>query len=195
MVQNLKVLIDRLKPVAFVYCFRDEKPARVDEFLDANAQLETCGKCILLTFWFRWDHDWEDDGIEDWEPVTYILKEDKVIDIQTRTHWNIVRWMTDDPILEDAERAIIYFSKNGHAPYLQVQSNVGWLRSTFNKSRTGYATPDFLEVMDERSQYIKIPDYSVIENRGPPPTSRAMGGVKFLGRKLFVNHYKKPKSC
>ena len=120
----MKALIDRLKPIAFVYEFRDENPPRIDQFIDVSVTLEKETNCIFLTFWFRWDHDWEGDGVEDWEPVTYILKEDKVIDIQTRTHWKIVQWMTDDPILQNGERAIIYFSKHGHAPYLQVQTNV-----------------------------------------------------------------------
>jgi len=183
--RELKTLIDRLKPVVFVYNFRDENPARIDRFLDVSATLKTERKCEFLTFWFRWDHDWEGDGIEDWEPVTYILKENEVIDIQTRVHWNIVRWLTDDPILEGKERAIIYFSKHGHAPYMQVQSNIGWLRSAFNKTKTGYATPDFLDVMDERDQYVNITKYAVIENREPPATSRAMTGVRILGRKIL----------
>lgn len=192
MAHDLKMLIDRLKPVAFVYNFKDETPPRIDRFLDVGATLKTEGKCEFLTFWFRWDHDWEGDGVEDWEPVTYVLKEEKVVDIQTRTHWNIVRWLTDDPILDGIERAIIYFSKHGHAPYMQVQSNVGWLRSTFDKTKTGYATLDFLEVMDERDQYVNIVEYTVIENREPPDSSRAMTGVKILGKKFFVECYKKP---
>ena len=193
MVHDLKMLIDRLKPVAFVYNFKDETPLRIDRFLDVGATLKTEGKCEFLTFWFRWDHDWEGDGVEDWEPVTYVLKEEKVVDIQTRTHWNIVRWLTDDPILDGIERAIIYFSKHGHAPYMQVQSNVGWLRSTFDKTKTGYATLDFLEAMDERDQYVNIVEYTVIENREPPDFSRAMTGVKILGKKFFGKCYKKPK--
>jgi hypothetical protein len=187
------MLIDRLKPVAFVYNFKDETPPRIDRFLDVGATLKTEGKCEFLTFWFRWDHDWEGDGVEDWEPVTYVLKEEKVVDIQTRTHWNIVRWLTDDPILDGIERAIIYFSKHGHAPYMQVQSNVGWLRSTFDKTKTGYATLDFLEAMDERNQYVNIVEYTVIENREPPNSSRAMTGVKILGKKFFDKCYKKPE--
>jgi hypothetical protein len=189
---ELKMLIDRLKPVAFVYNFRDEKPARIDRFLDVSAVLERGERCVFLTFWFRWDHDWEGDGVEDWEPVTYILKEDKVVDIQTRAHWNIVCWMDDDPMLQGGERAIIYFSKNGHAPYLLIQSNVGWLKGVFNKALIRYALPDFLEVMDERGQYVDVSQYSVIENREPPKTSRAMTG--FLRTGLFVKHYKKPKN-
>lgn len=195
MARELKTIIDRLKPVVFVYNFRDETPARIDRFLDVSATLRTEGKCEFVTFWFRWDHDWEGDGIEDWEPVTYILKEDKVVDIQTRTHWNIVRWLTDDPILKGTERAIVYFSKHGHAPYMQVRSNVGWLKAALNNTKTMYATPDFLEVMDQREQYVHIPKYSVIENREPPSTSRAMTGVRILGKKFFVKYYKTPKNC
>jgi len=122
---NLSVLIGRLKPVVFVYNFKDEVPSRIDRFLDVSASLRTVGGFGVLTFWFRWDHDWEGDGVEDWEPVTYILKENKVVDIQTRAHWHIVEWLKDNPVLKDGEIAIVYFSKNGHAPYLQVQSNVG----------------------------------------------------------------------
>jgi hypothetical protein len=191
--QELKSLIDRLMPLTFVYLFKDENPPRIDQWLDVGAKLTTEGDLVFLTFWFHWDHDWEGDGVEDWEPVTYILKEDKLVDIQTRVHWNIVRWLTDDPILDGKERAIVYFSKHGHAPYLQVRSNVGWLRNIFNKTKTRFAVFDFLEVMDEREQYIKIPEYKVIENYEPPSNSRAMTGVKILGRKFFVNSYIKPR--
>jgi hypothetical protein len=81
--------------------------------------------------------------MEDWEPVTYVLEGEKVINIQTRTHWRIVRWMTDDPILEEGERGVIYFSKHGHAPYMSVQSNVEWLKEAFDKTITGYANSRF----------------------------------------------------
>jgi hypothetical protein len=141
---------------------------------------------------FRWDHDWEGDGIEDWEPVTYIIDKEVVVDIQTRTHWRIVSWMSDDPVL-DGERAILYFSKHGHAPYMQVQSNVGWIKSVFDMTITGYAITDFLEVMDERAEYMEITDYSVIPNHEPPSTSRAMTGVTILGKKIFAQCYKKLK--
>jgi hypothetical protein len=191
---EIETLIDRLKPVVFVYNFKDENPERIDKFLQVGAKIKDQGKYVILTFWFRWDHDWEGDGVEDWEPVTYILKENKVIDVQTRTHWNIIRWLTDDPVLEGNERAIIYFSKHGHAPYLQVNSNVGWLRNAFNKAITAYAILDFLEVMDERNQYINIPKYTVINTLEPPSNSRAMTGVKILGKKLFTEYYRKPKN-
>lgn len=193
MAHELKTLIDRLKPTAFVYKFTDEKPARIDRFLDVSATLRMNDGYEILTFWFRWDHDWEGDGVEDWEPVTYIISGDTVVDIQTRTHWRVVRWMSDNPILEDAERAIVYFSKHGHAPYMRVQSNVGWLKGAFDRAITGYAISDFLEVMDEITGYVKIPTYEVIANREPPSTSRAMTGVNILGRKFFTSCYKKPK--
>jgi hypothetical protein len=99
LVNEIETLIDRLKPVVFIYNFKDENPERIDKFLQVGAKIKTEGKYVILTFWFRWDHDWEGDGVEDWEPVTYILKENKVIDVQTRTHWNIIRWLTDDPVL------------------------------------------------------------------------------------------------
>ena len=193
MAHELKTLIERLKPIAFVYNFRDEKPARIDRFLDVSATLKNSDNYEILTFWFRWDHDWEGDGVEDWEPVTYIVEEDKVIDIQSRTHWRIVRWMTDNPVLEDGERAILYFSKHGHAPYMSVQSNIGWLKEALDKTITGYATVDFLEVMSETNEYVKVPNYDVIENREPPNSSRAMTGVRILGKKFFTEHYKNPK--
>jgi hypothetical protein len=189
---KLKTLIERLKPTAFVYNFIDEKPARIDRFLDVGATLKNDDKYEILTFWFRWDHDWEGDGVEDWEPVTYVINGEKIIDIQTRTHWRIVKWMTDNPIIEDDERAILYFSKHGHAPYMRVQSNVGWLKGAFDKTITGYATVDFLEVMDEIERYVQIPNYQVIANREPPSTSRAMTGVSILGKRFFTNCYKKP---
>ncbi len=194
MVYELKALIDRLKPVAFVFNFRDEDPPRVDRFLDVSAVLKMDGKCGFFTFWFRWDHDWEGDGVEDWEPVTYVLKQNRVVDIQTRTHWHVTCWLTDDPVLDGAERAILFFSKHGHAPYMQVRSNIGWLKSALGKMKTGYATVDFLEVMDERDQYVNVDDYAVIENREPPNTSRAMTGVTILGKKFFVSYYKTPKN-
>ena len=193
MVHELKTLIERLKPIAFVYNFRDEKAAKIDRFLDVSATLKNSDRFEILTFWFRWDHDWEGDGVEDWEPVTYIVEEDKVIDIQSRTHWRIVRWMTDNPVLEDSERAILYFSKHGHAPYMRVQSNIGWLKEALDKTITGYATVDFLEVMSETDGYVKVPNYNVIENREPPSASRAMTGVHILGKKFFTEYYKKPK--
>jgi hypothetical protein len=189
---ELKPLIERLKPTAFVYNFSDEKPARIDRFLDVSATLKNDDNYEFLTFWFRWDHDWEGDGVEDWEPVTYIIDGEKVVDIQSRTHWRVISWMSDDPVL-DGERAILYFSKHGHAPYMQVRSNVGWLKSAFDKTLTGYAIPDFLEVMDERTGYVKITDYDVIANHQPPSTSRAMTGVNILGKKFFTQCYKKPK--
>jgi hypothetical protein len=67
---ELKTLIERLKPTTFVYNFRDETPTRIDRFLDVGATLRLVDSYEILTFWFRWDHDWEGDGIEDWEPVT-----------------------------------------------------------------------------------------------------------------------------
>ncbi len=100
--------------------------------------------------------------------------------------------MSDNPVL-DGERAILYFSKHGHAPYMQVQSNVGWLKNAFDKTITGYAIPDFLEVMDERPRYMEITDYEVIPNREPPGTSRAMTGVNILGKRFFTQCYKQPK--
>jgi hypothetical protein len=100
--------------------------------------------------------------------------------------------MSDDPVL-DGERAILYFSKHGHAPYMQVQSNVGWIKSVFDKTITGYAITDFLEVMDERAEYMEITDYAVIPNHEPPRTSRAMIGVTILGKKFFAQCYKKLK--
>jgi len=189
---ELSALIERLKPVAFVYNFKDETPARIDHFLDVSATLKEDDGYEVLTFWFRWDHDWEGDGVEDWEPVTYILEGEKVVDIQTRTHWHIVSWMSDHPVL-DGERAILYCSKNGHAPYMQVQSDVGWLRSAFDKTLTGYAVLDFLEAMAERTGYVKMPNYEVIPDREPPSTSRAMTGVSILGRRFFTQCYKIPK--
>jgi hypothetical protein len=117
---------------------------------------------------------------------------EKVIDIQTRTHWHIVRWMTDNPIL-DGERAILYFSKHGHAPYMRVQSNIGWLKGAFDRTITGYAIPDFFEVMGEMAEYVQVSNYDVIENHKPPGTSRAMTGVSILGKRFFVDCYKKPK--
>jgi hypothetical protein len=189
---DLLALIERLKPVAFVYNFRDETPARIDRFLDVGATLKLIDDYEFLTFWFRWDHDWEGDGIEDWEPVTYIIDKEAVIDIQTRTHWRIVSWMSDHPVL-DGERAILYFSKHGHAPYMQVQTNVGWLKGAFDKTITGYAISDFLEVMDERAGYVKLANYDVVPGREPPSTSRAMTGVRILGKKFFKQCCKKPK--
>jgi hypothetical protein len=188
---ELQALIQRLKPIVFVYVFRDETPARIDRFLDVGATLKLVGGFEALTFWFRWDHDWEGDGIEDWEPVTYIMSGEKVVDIQTRTHWRIVRWLSDDPVL-DGERAILYFSKHGHAPYMQVKANVGWLKSAFDKTITGYAIPDFLEVMAEEAGYMEISNYDVIPNREASRTSRAMAGVTILGKKFFVQCFKKP---
>lgn len=193
MAHELKTLIERLRPTAFVYNFRDEKPARIDSFLDVVAILKNVDNYEILTFWFRWDHDWEGDGVEDWEPVTYVIDGEKVIDIQTRTHWRIVRWMTDNPLLEDGERVIVYFSKHGHAPYMRVQSNVGWLKGAFDKTITGYAIADFLEVMDETAEYVQVANYEVIENREPPSVSRAMTGISILGKKFFANCYKNPK--
>ncbi|HSV49773.1 MAG TPA: hypothetical protein VLH35_05610 [Candidatus Acidoferrales bacterium] len=190
---RLQTLIDRLKPVAFVYRFTDEKPTRIDQFIDVGATLSAVDRYEVLTFWFRWDHDWEGDGVEDWEPITYILDNDKVIDIQTRTHWLIVKWMSDNPILENGEKAIVYFSKHGHAPYMKVQSNIGWLKRSLDKSITGYATLDFLEVLDEIEGYVRVTNYKVIANRSPPSTSRAMNGISILGRAFFTNCYKKPK--
>ena len=76
---------------------------------------------------------------------------------------------------------------------MRVQSNVGWLKGAFDKTITGYATTDFLEVMDETAGYVLVPDYEVIENREPPSTSRAMTGVSILGKKFFADYYKKPK--
>jgi hypothetical protein len=186
---ELRALIEKFKPVAFVYNFRDEAPARIDQFLDVGATLKQVDGYEILTFWFRWDHDWEGDGVEDWEPITYILKGEKVVDIQTRTHWRIVSWMSDDPVLS-GEQAVLYFSKHGHAPYMQVRSNVGWLKSAFDKTITGYAILDFLEVMDERTEYVEITGYDVIANREPPSTSRAMTGVNILGKKFFKQCYK-----
>jgi hypothetical protein len=188
---ELQALIQRLKPIVSVYVFRDETPARIDRFLDVGATLKLVGGFEVLTFWFRWDHDWEGDGVEDWEPVTYIMSGEKVVDIQTRTHWRIVRWLSDDPVL-DGERAILYFSKHGHAPYMQVQANVGWLKSAFDKTITGYAIPDFLEVMAEEAGYLEISNYDVIPNREAPRTSRAMTGVNILGKKFFAQCFKKP---
>lgn len=192
MVHELKTLIQRLKPVAFVYNFKDETPTRIDCFLDVSVTLKNIDNFEILTFWFRWDHDWEGDGVEDWEPVTYIVDGENVIDIQTRTHWHIVRWMTDSPIL-DGERAILYFSKHGHAPYMRVQSDVGWLKGTFDSTITGYAIPDFFEVMNETAGYVQITNYEVIENCEPPSTSRAMTGIRILGKRFFADCYKKPK--
>lgn len=194
---ELKTLVDTLKPMTFVYNFRDENPPRIDAFLDVGAKMRTEGKCTLLTFWFRWDHDWEGDGVEDWEPVTYVLKKDEVVDIQTRPHWNIVKWLTDEPILEDGKRAIVYFSKHGHAPYLQVRprTEVGWLKNAMYKIKTRVAILDFLEVMDERGQYINIRDYKVIEEREPPSTSKAMKGIEILGIRLFSKWYEIPETC
>jgi len=198
---DLESLVKKLKPIAYVYKFRDEKPQRIDRFLDVGVKLEAEGLCEFLTFWFRWDHDWEGDGVEDWEPVTYVLKEDEIIDIQTRPHWHLVRWLTDEPILEDEERAIVYFSKNGHAPYLSIPSTseVGWVKNAMIKMVLGrevrMALLDFLEVMDERDLYVNISGYSIKEDYGPPSTSRAMRGIEILGRKLFDKWYKKPKAC
>lgn len=192
MVHQLQSLIQRLKPTVYVYNFRDETPNRIDRFLDVSATLRSFAGYEVLTFWFRWDHDWEGDNVEDWEPVTYIIKKGKVIDIQTRTHWRIISWMNDDPVL-DGERGIIYFSKHGHAPYMQVKSNAGWLRSAFDKTLTGYALSDFLEVMDENAGYVEIVDYDVMADREPPSTSRAMTGVNILGKKFFTHHYRKPR--
>jgi len=189
---EISTLIERLKPVAFVYNFKDETPARVDGFLDVSATLKEVDGYEALTFWFRWDHDWEGDDVEDWEPVTYILDREKVIDIQTRTHWRIISWMSDNPVL-DGEQAIIYFSKNGHAPYMQVQANVGWLKTAIDKTLTGYAIPDFLKVMTEKAEYVKITDYKIFLNREPPATSRAMTGVNILGKKFFTQYYRIPK--
>ncbi len=76
---------------------------------------------------------------------------------------------------------------------MQVHSNVGWLRSAFDKTLTGYAVLDFLEAMDERTGYIKITNYDVIPNREPPSTSRAMTGVNILGKKFFTQCYRMPK--
>ena len=191
MAHELQALIQRLKPIVFVYIFKDETPARIDRFLDVGATLKLVGGFEALTFWFRWDHDWEGDGIEDWEPVTYIMSGEKVVDIQTRTHWRIVRWLSDDPVL-DGERAILYFSKHGHAPYMQVKANVGWLKSAFDKTIIGYAIPDFLEVMAEEAGYLEISNYDVIPNREAPRTSRAMTGVTILGKKFFAQCFKKP---
>ena len=198
---ELKRLVKRLKPVACVYKFRDEKPQRIDKFLDVGVKLETNGQCKFLAFWFHWDHDWEGDGVEDWEPVTYVLKKEEVIDIQTRPHWNLVRWLTDKPILENGERAIVYFSKNGHAPYLSVppSTEIGWLKNAMIKIQLGrrivIAFLDFLEVMSERSLYVNISEYEVKEDYGPPSTSRAMTGVEILGKRLFDKWYNKPKAC
>jgi hypothetical protein len=189
---KLRALTERLKPIAFVYTFRDETPERIDRFLDVSATLKAVDGYEILTFWFRWDHDWEGDGIEDWEPVTYIVDQEEVVDIQTRTHWRVVSWLNNHPIL-NGERAILYFSKHGHAPYMQVQSNVGWLKSTLDKTITGYAILDFLEVMDERAAYVEITDYNVIHNREPPNDSRAMTGFNILGKKFLPKCYKKPK--
>ncbi len=191
MAHELKDFIKRLKPTVFVYNFIDEKPARIDRFLEVGATLKTNDKYEILTFWFRWDHDWEGDGVEDWEPVTYVIDGEKVIDVQTRTHWHIVRWMTDSPIF-DGERAIVYFSKHGHAPYMRVQSNIGWLKGAFDRTITGYAIPDFFEVMGEIAGYVQVSNYEVVENREPPSTSRAITGVRILGKRFFANCYKKP---
>ena len=194
MEKKLITLVNTLKPVAHVYNFRDEKPPRIDKFLDVSALLRTEGEYDFLTFWFRWDHDWEGDGIEDWEPVTYVLNGSEVVDIQTRPHWNFVKWLTDDPVLADNKKAIVYFSKNGHAPYLPVKSRteIGWLRNAMNRVKIGVAIPDFLEVMSERNHYELIPEYVVVENRVPPSTSRAMTGVEILGKKFFDKWYEKP---
>jgi len=190
---ELEALVKRLKPLAFVYHFRDEAPARIDHFLDVGATLKASDGYEILTFWFRWDHDWEGDGVEDWEPVTYIIDGEKVVDIQTRTHWRVIRWMSDNPVLENDERAILYFSKHGHAPYMRVQSNVGWLKGAFDKTIAGYAILDFLEVMAELDEYVAVPNYGVTVNRAPPSTSRAMMGVNVLGKRFFTQCYQKPK--
>ncbi len=57
MAHELSALIARLKPVAFVYNFKDEVPARIDCFLDVSATLKEIDGYTVLTFWFRWDHD------------------------------------------------------------------------------------------------------------------------------------------
>jgi hypothetical protein len=188
---DARAIIEQLKPIAFVYHFRDEKPARIDRFIDVSATFKEVDGFAVLTFWYRWDHDWEGDGVEDWEPVTYILDGERVIDIQTRTHWRIVSWLSDDPVL-DGKRAILYFSKHGHAPYMQVKANVGWLKKAIDRTLTGYAILDFLEVMDERAGYVEVTDYMVIADREPPSTSRAMTGVNILGKGFFSQCYKLP---
>lgn len=188
---ELRALIERLKPLAFVYNFRDETPERIDRFLDVGATLKLVDGYEVVTFWFRWDHDWEGDSIEDWEPVTYIINRKKVVDIQTRAHWRIISWMSDDPVL-DGERAILYFSKHGHAPYMQVNSDVGWLKNAVGKAITGHAILDFIEVLDERARYVEVAGYDVIANREPPSTSRAMTGISILGKKFFTQVYRTP---
>jgi len=198
---RLDALIKRLKPVAHVFKFKDETPPRIDAFLDVGAELRRNGKCTILTFWFHWDHDSENDDIQDWEPITYILKDNAVIDIQTRPHWNLVRWLTDQPILQNGERAIVFFSKNRHAPYLEVQptTKVGWLKKAMTQTwmgrEIGWAVFDFMDVMSERSRYVNIPKYKVKKNRRPPSDAQALTGMEIMGKKLFNDWYKKPESC
>jgi len=198
---ELSTLVGRLKPIVYVFEFKDETPPRGDVFLDVGAELKTGGRCTILAFWFRWDHDSEGDGVEDWEPVTYVLKDGAVIDIQTRPHWNLVRWLTDQPILQNGERAIVFFSKNRHAPYLEVQptTKIGWLRKAMTQTWWGrevrFALLDFIEVMSERNRYISVPEYKVRKNHRPPSSSKALTGIDLLGKKLFSDWYKKPESC
>lgn len=198
---RVKALVDRLKPLAYVYKYIDETPSRKDAFLDVGVELNVKDNCEFLTFWFHWDHDWEGDQVEDWEPVTYTLINDVLVDIQTRPHWTLVQWLTDNPILENGERAIIYFSKNGHAPYLSIPSSteIGWLRNTMIKIKMGreirFAALDFLEVMRQKNSYVKMSNYKPEENLVPPKSSRALTGIAFMGIRLFDNVYKAPKGC
>jgi len=47
---NSSALIAKLKPVAFVYKFKDETPARIDRFLDVSATLNVVDGYEVLTF-------------------------------------------------------------------------------------------------------------------------------------------------
>jgi len=72
---------------------------------------------IALTYWYYWSHDRVAGDHADWEPVSLLYVDGKLVEIFSRAHDALVRFLPTGGV-----KPLIYFIAYGHTPAIRVDN-------------------------------------------------------------------------
>ncbi len=114
--EEIRVKIIPPKKLFFLFETKDYLlPEEVRVSLDIMDELK------FITLWFRFPYDTRPGDGPEYEPITFVLMGEEIIEIQTRVHWRIVH-INAEAIYSDEEAFLFAsFASQGHTPLLALK--------------------------------------------------------------------------
>jgi hypothetical protein len=94
------------------YSFNSRRPLTCGSIpRQVPIEVRVKGWTTAITYWYYWDHDIVPGDHEDWEPVSLVYTDGRLVRAYSRAHNALVEY-TKFP----APQVIVYFDKYGHTP-------------------------------------------------------------------------------